>query len=129
MMPSTRITTGDWAQGRELAIIEAVQSALFNPLKIPDWDRDVVIDTYDAKHRIVPTGRSDRYTRIEVTMFTGRTIEAKRALYKSVVRNLAALGVPETEIKIIMLEVPAENWGLRGGLPASEIDLGFKIDI
>jgi phenylpyruvate tautomerase PptA (4-oxalocrotonate tautomerase family) len=84
---------------------------------------------YDGRHRIVPAGRSERYTRIEIAMFAGRTIETKRALYKCVVQNLAALGVPAIEIKIILLEVPAEHWGLRGGLPASEIDLGFKVDI
>lgn len=128
-MPSTRITTGTWAQGHESEVIEAVQAALLNSLKIPDWDRDVVLDLYDGKHRIVPTGRSERYTRIEIVMFGGRTIETKRVLYQGIVQNLAALGVPEIEIKIILLEVPAENWGLRGGLPASEIDLGFKVDI
>ncbi len=26
-------------------------------------------------------------------------------------------------------EVERENWGLRGGQPASEIDLGFKVDV
>jgi hypothetical protein len=30
---------------------------------------------------------------------------------------------------IVLLEPPLENWGIRGGRPASEVDLGFKIDI
>jgi phenylpyruvate tautomerase PptA (4-oxalocrotonate tautomerase family) len=128
-MPSTRITTGLWARGIEQELIGAVQSALLSALKIPDYDRDVVIDTYDAPARIIPTGRSEHYTRIEVVMFSGRSLEAKRALYKTLVANLSALGVPATEIKIILLEVSAENWGLRGGQPASEIDLGFKVDV
>jgi len=128
-MPSTRITTGPWARGIEQELIGAVQSALLSALKIPDYDRDVVIDTYDAPARIIPTGRSEHYTRIEVVMFSGRSLEAKRALYKTLVANLSALGVPATEIKIILLEVSAENWGLRGGQPASEIDLGFKVDV
>jgi phenylpyruvate tautomerase PptA (4-oxalocrotonate tautomerase family) len=129
IMPSTRIATGAWARGRESDIIESVQSALLTSLKVPDWDRDIVLDLYDDKRRIVPTGRSERYTRVEIAMFSGRSIEAKRALYKSVVQNLTVLGIPATEIKIILSEVPAENWGLRGGLPASEIDLGFKVDV
>jgi hypothetical protein len=29
----------------------------------------------------------------------------------------------------VLYEVPLENWGLRGGKPASEIDLGFEIAI
>jgi phenylpyruvate tautomerase PptA (4-oxalocrotonate tautomerase family) len=128
-MPSTRITTGTWARGSEQEVIDAVQSALLSALKIPDYDRDVVLDIYDAVARIVPTGRSERYTRIEVVMFSGRSLDAKRALYQALVANLSALGVPATEIKIILQEVPAENWGLRGGQPASEIDLGFKVDV
>ena len=128
-MPSTRITTGIWARGSEREVIETVQSALLSALKIPDYDRDVVLDIYDAATRIVPTGRSERYTRIEVVMFSGRSLDAKRALYQALVANLSALGVPATEIKIILQEVPAENWGLRGGQPASEIDLGFKVDV
>ncbi|SDG41791.1 Tautomerase enzyme [Bradyrhizobium sp. Rc2d] len=128
-MPSTRITVGGWARGSEPEVIEAVQSALLSTLKIPDYERDVVLDIYDAAARIVPTGRSERYTRIEIVMFSGRSLEAKRALYKALVRNLCVLGVPSTEIKIILLEVPPENCGLRGGYPASEIDLGFKVDV
>lgn len=59
----------------------------------------------------------------------GRSMDAKRALFKAVAANLAELGVPETEVKTILIEVPTENWGLRGGYPASELDLGFKIDV
>ncbi len=128
-MPSTRIVTGSWARGSEGKVIEAVQSALRNALKLPDYDRDVVLDIYDETTRIVLTGRSQRYTRVEVTLFAGRSMEAKRALYKAMVANLAALGVPENEVKTVLIEVAAENWGLRGGHPASEIDLGFKIDV
>lgn len=128
-MPSTRIVTGSWARGSEGKVIEAVQSALLNSLKLPEYDRDVVLDIYDETTRIVRTGRSQRYTRVEVTLFAGRSIEAKRALYKAMVANLAELGVPEAEVKTVLIEVPTENWGLRGGYPASELDLGYKIDV
>ncbi|WP_247302841.1 tautomerase family protein [Bradyrhizobium sp. 61] len=110
-------------------MIESVQSALLSALRIPDYDRDIVLDICDVGARIIPTGRSDYYVRVEVALFSGRSIEAKRLLYETIVANLTALGVPATEIKIILFEVPAENWGLRGGHPASQIDLGFKIDV
>jgi phenylpyruvate tautomerase PptA (4-oxalocrotonate tautomerase family) len=128
-MPSSRITTGTWAKGQEATIIESVQNALLASLKIPDYDRDVVLDLYDEVSRIVPTGRSERYARIEIILFSGRSLEAKKTLYRTIVANLSALDVPAEEIKIILIEVPADNWGLRGGLPASEIDLGFRIDV
>lgn len=128
-MPSTRITTGTWARGHETAIIKAVQNALMASLNIPDYDRDIVIDLYDEAARIVPTGRSERYARIEILLFSERSLEAKKALYSTIVLNLSALGVPAEEVKIILIEVAPDNWGLRGGLPASEIDLGFRIDV
>jgi len=128
-MPSTVIMTGEWARGREMELIEAVQSAMLTAIKIPEWDRDVVVELYDGNHRIVPTGKSDRYTRIEIRLFTGRSLAAKRSLYQSIVKNLAGLGIPNDEIKIILLEVAPQNWGIRGGLPASEVDLGYKIDV
>jgi hypothetical protein len=128
-MPSTRITTGTWARGNEAGIIEAVQNALRSSLKIPDYDRDVVLDLCKPSSRIIPSGRSDRYTRVEIILFAGRSLETKRTLYETVIANLSAVGVPTNEVKTVLIEVPAENWGLRGGLPASEIDLGFRVDV
>jgi hypothetical protein len=37
--------------------------------------------------------------------------------------------MPANEIKIILIEVPLENWGSRGGKRAAEIDLGFKVNV
>lgn len=128
-MPSVRIVTGEWARGHEMALIEAVQSAMLSAIKIPEWDRDVVVDLYDRTRRIVPTGSSERFTRIEIELFSGRSIDAKRDLYRSIVEKLAGLGVPELETKIILIEVPMQNWGLRGGLPASEMEISFKVNV
>jgi phenylpyruvate tautomerase PptA (4-oxalocrotonate tautomerase family) len=128
-MPSVRIVTGEWARGHELALIETVQSAMLSAIKIPEWDRDIVVDLYDRTRPIVPTGSSERFTRIEIELFSGRSIEAKRDLYRSIVEKLAGLGIPELETKIILIEVPMQNWGLRGGLPASEIEIGFKVNV
>ncbi|ABD87840.1 tautomerase family protein [Rhodopseudomonas palustris] len=128
-MPSVRIVTGEWARDRCTELIEAVQAAMVSTIKIPDWDRDITVDVYDATRRAVPTGKSDRFTRVEIKLFSGRSIEAKRALYRAIVDNLAALGVPELETKIILVEVPTPNWGLRGGIAGSEIEIGFKLDV
>jgi phenylpyruvate tautomerase PptA (4-oxalocrotonate tautomerase family) len=128
-MPSTRVSTGTWALDRGPEVLEAVQAALVEAIKIPETDRDVVLDVYDASRRIIRPTRSDFFTRVEVTLFTGRTMEAKRRLYEAMVRNLSALGVPASEVKTVLIEVPAENWGLQGGKPASEVDLGFEIKV
>jgi phenylpyruvate tautomerase PptA (4-oxalocrotonate tautomerase family) len=128
-MPCVRIATGSWAAGSEMALIEAVQSALVSAFQIPDRDRDVVLDLYDANRRIVSTGRSERYTRIEIIGIAARSKEAKRALFKTIADKLEAVGVPRAETRIFLIEPPAESWGIKGGQLASEADLGFKIDV
>lgn len=125
-MPSTRIETRKgWLGDRRLELIEAVQRALVAHLKIPESDRSVRLLEYEADSFI---GTSEKATEIEVTLFTGRSIEAKRNLYKGLVDALAAFGLAPNEIKVMLIEVPRENWGLRG-MPGSEVQLGFKVEV
>jgi phenylpyruvate tautomerase PptA (4-oxalocrotonate tautomerase family) len=128
-MPCVRIATGTWAEGSEMKLIEAVQSALVAAFKVPQSDRDVVLDLYDENRRIVATGRSPRYTRVEIVGIAARSLDAKRALFEAISDNLEAAGVPRNETRIFLIEPPAESWGIKGGVLASEADIGFKIDV
>ncbi len=128
-MPCVRITTGKWAEGLENELMEAVQSALVSAFKIPESDRDVVLDLYDESRRLVSHGRSERYTRVEILGIAERSLNAKRVLFKTIVENLLSVGVPKSETRIVLVEPPADSWGVKGGIPASEVDLGFKIDV
>jgi phenylpyruvate tautomerase PptA (4-oxalocrotonate tautomerase family) len=38
-------------------------------------------------------------------------------------------GIPPDHVKILLVEIPRENWGLAGGQVGSEIDLGFKVEV
>jgi hypothetical protein len=128
-VPNTLIATRAGWITDPTALIDAVHSALREALKIPEADRTLRLTEHPASHFAVPPGRGEKFTLVEVTMFSGRSLGAKRTLYQAIVRNLAALGVPALDIKITLIETPPENWGVRGGMPASEIDLGFKIDV
>ena len=128
-MPNTLIVTRAGWITEPAAVIDAVQSALREALKIPESDRTLRLIEHLPSHFAVPPGRGDRFTLVEITMFSGRSMDAKRTLYQAIIRNLVPLGVPALDIKITLIETPPENWGLRGGMPASEIDLGFKIDV
>ena len=128
-MPSTRIETRvGWIGHRRRDVIEAVQTALREGLLIPEWDRCVRLTEYQHDAFIVPPGKGGTYTLVEVTLFSGRSLDAKRRLYRSMVEQLGRFDVPASDIKVALIEVPPENWGIRG-LPASEVDLGFKIDV
>jgi hypothetical protein len=68
-------------------------SALRFVPKTLGYDRDVAINTYEAAARIVPAVRSEHDSRIEIVVFAGRSLDAKRARYQMLVANLSALGV------------------------------------
>ena len=129
-MPLVRIeiTTGK-SQAYKAAMLDGIHNALVEAIKIPDSDRRQRLYELDELH-FERTGRSDQYMIIEITMFKGRSFEAKKALYAAIVRNLEAdPGIPGGEISIVIHEPPLENWGIRGGKPASELDLGFNIKV
>ena len=39
------------------------------------------------------------------------------------------LGIPKDHVKILLRELPRENWGIRGGQAATDVELGFKVDV
>ncbi|MFH1242304.1 MAG: tautomerase family protein [Pseudomonadota bacterium] len=78
---------------------------------------------------LAPPSASDYFTLVEISMFSGRTLEAKRKLYRLIVHKLGALGIPPEDVRIVLYEPPMENWGIRAGVPASEVDLGFEVKV
>lgn len=131
-MPSTVIEVRcPYTAQQETRIVEAVHAALVDGFKIPPEDRCVRLLTYEP-HRFLCSPKlekPERYTVVTVTAFAGRSLEAKRNLYRGIVEGLGELGIPPTHVKIIINEVERENWGLRGGKPASELELGFKVEV
>ena len=74
----------------------------------------------------LPPGSSDDYVLVEVTMFAGRSRQATRLLYQALVDNLGELGVAPTDVFVVLQEPPLDNWAIRGGQMASEVDLGLR---
>ena len=71
----------------------------------------------------------EQFTHIEITMFSGRSLDVKRALYGAIVKNLEPFGVPPNDVKIILLEVSPSDVGMRGGRASCGLDLGYQIAI
>lgn len=111
------------------ALIEAVHVAIRESLKIPETDRKIRYVEYHPEDFQVPPDKSENFTLIEITLFAGRSLPVKKILYRAIVRNLGKLGIAPADVFIVLKEVPLENWGIRGGVPASEVGLGFKIDL
>jgi phenylpyruvate tautomerase PptA (4-oxalocrotonate tautomerase family) len=131
-MPSTTIEVRrSYSTDDEIAIIESVQRALTESLHLPEWDRNVRLIEHPPHRFAAPSnkGQPDRFTMISIDLFAGRSRDAKRALYRGIVEGLAPLGIPPDHVTIVLRDVPRESWGIRGGQPASEVELGFPVDI
>ena len=111
-------------------ILDGIHQALVDSIKIPVKDRKQRIYELEPEDFEVGSYKKENYLLIEITMFKGRSLEAKKLLYKKIVSNLTnALGIEGNEILIVLYEPPLENWGIRGGQLASDVNLGYKIDI
>lgn len=129
-MPLTKIETRRHRSEADIQhMIEAVYQAQREALKVPDWDRQIRYIEHKPEHFTVPPGKSDNYTLIEITLFPGRSLQAKRALYQSIVHRLGDLGIAPLDIFIVLHEPALDNWGIQGGQPASEVNIGFKLDV
>jgi phenylpyruvate tautomerase PptA (4-oxalocrotonate tautomerase family) len=111
------------------ALIEAVYQAQREALKVPEGDRQIRYIEYKAEHFAVPPGKTENYTLVKITLFPGRSLDAKRKLYQSIVRRFGEIGIVPSDIFIVLNEPPLDNWGIRGGVPASEVDIGFKLNV
>ena len=129
-MPLVRIEVRRSREPEEKrAVCDAVHAAMKEVLLIPEHDRHIRYIEHAPEDFQVPPGKTEDYTLVEITLFQGRSMDAKRNLYQAVVRNLGSLGIAPEDVFIVLIESPPENWGVRGGVPASEVDLGFKIDV
>lgn len=73
--------------------------------------------------------RTEAYTIIEISVFEGRTIEAKKNLLKLLFTRINEnLQIAPQDLEITIFETPKHNWGIRG-LPADELSLDYKVDV
>ena len=56
-------------------------------------------------------------------------MDAKRKLYQSIVKQFWEVGISPSDVFIVLSEPTLDNWGIRGGIPASEVDLGFQLKV
>ena len=99
------------------------------PADIPDDDRIQRIVEQERTNFEIPPGSYDRYSLIEITAFLGRSRTAKALLFESIARRLASIGIDANDVSIVIQVPPVENWGVRGGSPAGEVDLGYRLDV
>src|SRR5271156_6552571 len=89
---------------------------------VPKDDRFQVIAEHDAANFVFDPNylgihRSDDLIIIQITWNEGRTLEQKKALYKSIADGLSAtVGLRPEDVFINLVEVRKENWSFGNGL-------------
>ena len=115
----------------EEAILAAVHESLVAGFLIPVEDRSARLVVHEPHRFTVSPGltQPERYTMVTIECFAGRSLDAKRRLYREIVERLEPLGIPRDHVTIVLHEIPLESWGGFGGLPASDVDLGFDVNV
>jgi len=115
--------------GRRQALSDAIHACMMEALALPPEKRFHRFLPLEREDFIYPADRSERYTIIEISMFAGRSVEAKKRLIRLLFARLeAACGVAPNDVEITITETPRENWGIRG-LPGDELGLSYTVTV
>ena len=121
-MPITHIhmRAGKPAAYRQ-AVMDGIYAALREALQVPEGDAFLTITEHEAANfrygHWPDMARSDDVLYIEVSVFSTRTVQQKKALYQAIARQLAAApGVRPQDVFVHVLDAPKENWSLGMGL-------------
>ncbi len=97
---------------QKLGLLQGIHSAIVDAFAIPEADCTQVLHEHSEENFEIPPAKSNAYTLIEIT----------------IVQNLETAGIATSDVLIVLHEPPLENWGIRG-VPASEVDLGYRLDV
>lgn len=127
-MPLTKISIAKGERTEFLKrFMDCVHESLVETIKIPQNDRNQMLTEFEPEFFIAKPPY--KYF-IEITMFTGRTAETKKKLFRKLVDKLESeLKTDPKSVFIIIHDQPRENWGVRGGIAASEIKLDFDVNV
>lgn len=96
-------------------LLEAVHDALISAIGIADWDRFQRLYELEPDCFERAPEKTDGFTMIEITMFSGRSREQKAKIFQEITKELnTRLGIAATDVFIVIQEPPDENWGLAG---------------
>jgi hypothetical protein len=112
---------------RELS--DVIHSCAVDALAFPKekrFQRFIALADEDFVH---PSDRSERYTIIEILMFEGRSVEAKKQFIRLLFeRAKERLQLEPMDLELTLIETPRHNWGIRG-LPGDELELSYRVNV
>ena len=111
------------------ALSEAIHACVVEALDYPPDKRFHRFFPLEAEDFVFPADRGERYTIVEISMFEGRSVAARKRLVRLLFERLEReCGIPPAALEITITETPKENWGIRGQ-PGDELTLGYLVDV
>ncbi|HMR34550.1 MAG TPA: tautomerase family protein [Geminicoccaceae bacterium] len=111
------------------ALSDAIHKAVMQALAYPAEKRFHRFIGLEAEDFVHPADRSENYLIIEISLFEGRSAEAKKALIRGIFANVTeATGIAPQDVEITIFETPRGNWGIRG-VPGDELALGYVVSV
>ena len=109
---------------------DVIHKCMQSVLGMPEDKRAHRFIPLDKSDFYYPAGRSDHYTVIEINMMEGRQRETKKALIKSLFKEIElAVNLLPVDVEITIKEQPKHCWGFRGITGDEVADLKYKIDV
>ena len=108
---------------------DVIHSCMVDALELPSDKKFHRFFPMEKGDFYFPSGRTEAYMVIEISMFEGRTIEVKKLLIKLLFERIKReLNISHQDVEINIFETPKHSWGIRG-LPGDELTLNYKIDV
>jgi phenylpyruvate tautomerase PptA (4-oxalocrotonate tautomerase family) len=122
-MPLVRIShMNGKPEGFGKKIGEAVYRTMLETINVPPKDHFQVITEHDKNGLVydpeyLGIARGDGVVFIQITLNEGRTLEMKKAFYKTLAERLhSELDVRMEDVFINLVEVKKENWSFGNGI-------------
>ena len=114
---------------KRFALSHAIHAALMESIGTPIDKRFQRFIVLDAENFIYPSDRTKDYTIIEISMFEGRSVEAKKNLIHTLYQKIAeTTEIKPQDLEITIFETPRCNWGIRG-IIGDELKLNYQVDV
>ncbi len=120
---------GENISPKRFALSYAIHAALNEAIGTPEKKRFQRFMVLESENFIYPSDRTFNYTIIEITMFEGRSVEAKKNLIRLLYQKVGeTTDIKPQDLEIMITETPKCNWGIRG-VPGDELELDDDIDV
>ena len=108
-------------EGYRQAIFDSLYRAMRETLNVPEDDQFMTITEHDAQNfrygNAYGVVRSADVVYIQITVFSTRTVEQKKALFRRIAELLGeGPGIRPEDVFVTVLDAAKENWSVGHGL-------------